>query len=188
MISLRNSLRALAIVIAASALSVASVYGQATATVCADGTTSSATGRGACSGHGGVSKTATAKQKRVVKNEIKAAKVAAKATPGTAAVVTCADNTTSTVTGRGACSHHGGVKAATTNSTTTGAVLPAPGTAAPPPSQRRTGSASAAKVGSGAKEDNNPVGAIAKCHDGLYSHARQHRGACSQHGGVATWL
>jgi hypothetical protein len=43
-------------------------------------------------------------------------------------------------------------------------------------------------VGSGAAEDNNPVGAIARCKDGLYSHARNHRGACSKHGGVASWL
>jgi hypothetical protein len=32
------------------------------------------------------------------------------------------------------------------------------------------------------------VDAIAQCKDGLYSHARQHRGACSRHGGVAKWM
>ena len=26
-----------------------------------------------------------------------------------------------------------------------------------------------------------------KCEDGTYSHAKQHRGACSGHGGVAEW-
>ncbi|MFL5607829.1 MAG: DUF3761 domain-containing protein [Gemmatimonadaceae bacterium] len=29
---------------------------------------------------------------------------------------------------------------------------------------------------------------MAKCKDGLYSHARSRRGACGHHGGVATWM
>jgi hypothetical protein len=45
-----------------------------------------------------------------------------------------------------------------------------------------------AVVGSGAAEDNNAVGAIARCKDGLYSHAKNRRGACSRHGGVASWI
>ena len=32
-----------------------------------------------------------------------------------------------------------------------------------------------------------PVDATAKCKDGTYSSAAQHRGACSNHGGVAEW-
>lgn len=36
--------------------------------------------------------------------------------------------------------------------------------------------------------DTNPAGAIARCKDGTYSHAKSHRGACSHHGGVANWL
>jgi hypothetical protein len=32
-----------------------------------------------------------------------------------------------------------------------------------------------------------PEDATAKCKDGTYSHAKQHRGACSGHGGVAEW-
>ena len=32
-----------------------------------------------------------------------------------------------------------------------------------------------------------PEGATAKCKDGTYSRAKQHRGACSHHGGVAVW-
>jgi hypothetical protein len=51
----------------------------------------------------------------------------------------------------------------------------------------KTSTASATTAGSGAKEDNNPVGAIAKCKDGLYSHATHRQGACSGHGGVASW-
>ena len=31
-------------------------------------------------------------------------------------------------------------------------------------------------------------GAIAKCKDGTYSHAKSHSGACSRHGGVSDWL
>ena len=37
-------------------------------------------------------------------------------------------------------------------------------------------------------ENNNPVGAIAQCKDGLYSHAKGRTGACSRHGGVAKRL
>ena len=36
-------------------------------------------------------------------------------------------------------------------------------------------------------EDKNPAGAIARCKDGTYSHAKTHTGACSRHGGVAKW-
>ena len=33
-----------------------------------------------------------------------------------------------------------------------------------------------------------PAGSTAKCGDGTYSSAKTKRGACSSHGGVATWL
>lgn len=33
-----------------------------------------------------------------------------------------------------------------------------------------------------------PVGATAKCRDGTYSFSQSHRGTCSHHGGVQTWL
>ncbi len=58
-----------------------SARAQATATICKDGSTSSASGRGACSGHGGVNKKATSKEKSVVKEQVKAAKAAAKENP-----------------------------------------------------------------------------------------------------------
>lgn len=77
----------------------------------------------------------------------------------TAAPTTCKDGTTSTVTGRGACSKHGGVQK--------GAAAAAPAAAA-----------------SGAA----PEGATAKCKDGSYSTAKNHKGACSKHGGVSDWL
>ena len=58
-----------------------------TPTTCKDGTTTTSTGKGTCSGHGGVQKT-----------------------PKT---TTCSDGSTSTSTGKGTCSGHGGVQKAT---------------------------------------------------------------------------
>lgn len=37
-------------------------------------------------------------------------------------------------------------------------------------------------------DDKVPSGASAKCRDGSYSFSKNHRGTCSHHGGVATWL
>jgi len=70
--------------------------------------------------------------------------------------VTCVDGTKSTATGRGACSGHGGV--------------------AKP--------AAAKTVKRAEKLENRAKGAIAKCKDGTYSHAKSLQGACSSHGGV----
>ncbi len=69
----------------------------APASTCKDGTTSSSTGKGTCSGHGGV-------QKAV---KTKAAPAAPAAAPK---ATTCKDGTTSTSTGKGTCSSHGGVQ------------------------------------------------------------------------------
>lgn len=33
-----------------------------------------------------------------------------------------------------------------------------------------------------------PAGASAKCRDGSFSFSQNHRGTCSHHGGVASWL
>jgi hypothetical protein len=35
------------------------------------------------------------------------------------------------------------------------------------------------------RPDNNPVGAVAKCRDGKYSHSESAIGTCSNNGGVA---
>lgn len=178
---------------AIATMSAASLNAQASATICKDGTTSISSGRGACSGHGGVDRKAVSHQKRVVKGETKAAKAVAKRTTGAQVTTICADGTTSNSTGRGTCSGHGGAKGAEVTSKSTGAPIPAPATAAPPRASARartrasTNSAVVA-AGSGAAEDNNPVGAIARCKDGLYSHAQHRRGACGHHGGVASWL
>jgi hypothetical protein len=181
-----------AAIAAVATIQTGSLQAQAAATICKDGTTSASSGRGACSGHGGVNKKAVTHQKKVVKSEVKAATAVAKRTPGARVTTICADGTTSNSTGRGTCSGHGGAKGAEATSKTPGEPVPAPGTAAVPRAsaraRTRANSNSAVVSGSGASEDNNQAGAIARCKDGLYSHARNRRGACSRHGGVASWL
>ena len=101
------SAAALAIVLGSSA-----AFAQgATGSVCKDGTKSEASGKGACSGHGGVDAAATK---------------AAKSTKKAAAQVTCTDGTMSKG-GQGACSGHGGIKkAADTTKAATKKTPPAP--------------------------------------------------------------
>jgi hypothetical protein len=74
----------------------------ATPTTCKDGTKSSAAGKGACSGHGGVDKAMAMTPATPA--------AAAPATTTKKTPTTCVDGTTSTATGRGACSSHGGVQ------------------------------------------------------------------------------
>jgi hypothetical protein len=67
---------------------------------CKDGTTSAATGRGACSGHGGVKKA----------GKPAAAAATAGNTDPTGATAKCKDGSYSkSKTHKGSCSHHGGV-------------------------------------------------------------------------------
>jgi hypothetical protein len=182
-----------------TALSSATLHAQAAANICKDGTTSVSSGRGACSGHGGVDRKAVSQQKRVVKSETKAATAVARRTTGAQVTTICSDGTRSNSTGRGTCSGHGGARGAEATSKVTGAPIPAPSTMAPPRSSvpaprasartsNRVTTGSRATGGSGAAEDNNPAGAIAQCKDGLYSHAAHRRGACGHHGGVASWM
>jgi len=107
---------------------------------------------------------------------------------------TCKDGTTSTATGRGACSGHGGVQkaaksgaAAATASTESAspAAAPAPAAAAAPKAAPAPAAApkAAASVG-----NTDPTGATAKCKDGTYSKSKHHAGSCSHHGGVAEFL
>ena len=190
--SFRNWLVASVVAGAGAILSTTSLQAQAAATICKDGTTSVSSGRGACSGHGGVDRKAVSHQKKVVKTETKAAKAVTKRTAGTQVTTICMDGTKSNSTGRGTCSGHGGARGAEATSKTTGAPVPAPSTAAVPrasaTARTRANANSAVVAGSGAAEDNNPAGAIARCKDGLYSHAVHRRGACGHHGGVASWM
>jgi hypothetical protein len=143
----------------------------AATSVCKDGTTTSASGRGACSRHGGVDAQATKAAHETTHSA------------NSNAQVSCSDGTTSK-SGRGACSHHGGVATSATTA------LPAPTRAQTPVRSQSQVPASAPRATtsrSGASEDNNPTGSIAQCKDGLYSHARHRQGACSRHGGVAKW-
>jgi hypothetical protein len=187
----RNWIISTAIAVAVATASAASSQAQqAAATICKDGTTSISSGRGACSGHGGVDRKAVSHQKKVVNRQTKAAKAVARTTAGAQVTTICADGTTSNSTGRGTCSGHGGARGAEATSKTTGAPIPAPSTAAAPraSTSARARTSRSTASGSGASEDNNPAGAIARCKDGLYSHSHNRRGACSRHGGVATWL
>ncbi len=94
------------------------------ASVCKDATTSAVSGRGACSGHGGVDSKATEAARKATRAQAKAAKKQAKAAARAdektesksekkaekaATMVTCTDGTASKG-GRGACSSHGGIK------------------------------------------------------------------------------
>jgi hypothetical protein len=174
----------------AFALLVAPLVQRADAqSTCKDGTTSAATGRGACSGHGGVAPAAKRAAVRAAKADVRAAKTAAAAAE---AQVKCTDGSTS-AGGRGACSGHGGIDRGATKATRTAAKadvkaakVQAKAEVKAAKGERRL--ATHAAIGNGSADDNNPAGAIAKCKDGLYSHARSRQGACGHHGGVATWM
>ena len=117
--------------------------------------------------------------KNVIRSVSAAALVyAALATAGFAdsapAARTCSDGTTSTATGKGACSKHGGVKKGD-------AAAAAPAAAPAPAAKAAAAPAPAAPAGA-------PAGATAKCKDGSYSQAKTHKGACSKHGGVDSFL
>ena len=105
---------------------------------------------------------------------------------------TCKDGTTSTATGRGACSGHGGVKkaaaaapAAGAAASTAPAAVAAPAPVKAPPAAAPAAAKSTASATAG---NTDPTGATAKCKDGTYSKSQHRSGACSGHGGVATWL
>ncbi len=193
---------------------IQTVGAQATASICTDGSNSATSGRGACSGHGGVNAKATKKAHEASEKAAKAAQLAAKkadqakvaaaskatevakAKPAAAKAeskaqaagkmaeateVRCTDGATS-AGGRGACAGHGGIAKSSPAQREVNKPDMKP---AQPEAKMQTAQA---KVGNGSAEDNNPVGSIAKCKDGLYSHSRNRRGACGHHGGVATWM
>ena len=192
-----RSMKLLSLVIALTLTASSASRAQSVGSVCKDGSSSATAGRGACSGHGGVDAKATSKamkaagkaaskaQKDAAKDAKKAAKseekgeTKAEKKAEKAEMVHCMDGTTSNG-GRGACSGHGGVSKAPMP-----APMPAP---APRGRDNDRGNASNSTRGSGAREDNDPRGAIAKCKDGMYSHATHRQGACSNHGGVGSWI
>jgi hypothetical protein len=117
--------------------------------LCKDGTTATHSGKGACSHHGGVNKSATASTSSsssgsAASSSGSAASTtaapsasAAPAASSAAGSVLCKDGTTATHTGKGACSHHGGVNKSGTASTTgssgsAGSAAPAAPTAPAP--------------------------------------------------------
>jgi hypothetical protein len=78
--SLRKCFYTAAIAGTAAAFSISTAQGQGTSTtICKDGTPSAASGRAACSSHGGVDKAATSKAKKAAKAAKKQAKKEAKA-------------------------------------------------------------------------------------------------------------
>jgi hypothetical protein len=114
------SLLALGLTLSAGAASAQAT--PAVARVCKDGTTSAVSGRGACSGHGGIDAKATEKARKAAnKAEVKSEKTAMKAEKkedkkedrskdAKGAVAQCTDGTYSHAkTTRGACSGHGGI-------------------------------------------------------------------------------
>jgi hypothetical protein len=116
--------------------------------LCKDGTTATKTGRGACSHHGGVDKSggAAASSSAATNPTSAAPATPAPSTPaatpaaGSSGSVLCKDGTSSTTTGKGACSHHGGVNKSSTASSAGSASPPAaaPAPASPPPASAST--------------------------------------------------
>ena|SRR5690242_4480584 len=96
--------------------------------------------------------------------------------------VTCNDGTTSTATGRGACSSHGGVKKA--DAAKTDKAAPKAEKAATKPATKPAAPAKAADStkGKGSSKTATKT-AMVKCTDGTMSKGGQ--GACSSHGGIA---
>jgi hypothetical protein len=150
---------------------------------CNDGSTSTATGRGACSRHGGVAGDADRTSSREPSRESTrepTRESTRNADPSTSLVVRCEDGTISIAQGRGACSHHGGVAADTQART--------------PTRDTRTNRTRTTRQdtrsdrpwwGDEGPREGEPM---ARCVDGTISYSRHHRGTCSNHGGVREWL
>lgn len=162
------------LVATAIALAPFAVNAQATAAItCKDGTTSTATGRGACSGHGGVDKAAA-------KAAAKAAKQSAKAEKAETKAETKADTRADKAETK--------AEAKAKQETKRETKAAAKETKAEEKAERKSEPSEARHTTRATAANTDPTNATAKCKDGTYSHAATHRGACSRHGGVAEWL
>ena len=139
---------------------VASAQSTSNPVICNDGTTYPHGGRGACKGHGGVNKSASASGSQSSAAPAAASSSGSSASPGT---VICNDGTTSRG-GRGACRGHGGVNKSASAGTA------APAAAAPADTSASSGSGTSSRGGE------------VICNDGTTS--RGGRGACRGHGGI----
>lgn len=189
----------LALTMACTVPAYADAAAAGTPVTCKDGTAGKA-GKGACSHHGGVDKSAGAASSSAPVSAPAAAapapSAATAATSGAAAVI-CKDGSTGKA-GKGACSHHGGVDksggAAASSAPATPAPAPtvqapaAPAPSAPTAQQPSAAAPTTAPASSANASNTDATGATAKCKDGTYSHSKHHSGSCSHHGGVAQFL
>ena len=158
-----SHLKLWSVMLVAALLAPALVAAQDTSSgpvTCKDGTTSAHGGRGACSGHGGIDRTASASTSGT------AAPATSEPSSSASGPVMCNDGSTSAKGGRGACRGHGGINrsAAATGSTAASPSSSSAGT---------TGSAGSTAT----------TAAAVTCKDGTTS-THGGRGACSGHGGI----
>jgi len=97
------------------------------------------------------------------------------------------DDTTSSATGKGACSGHGGIQKAT-NAKSAVASAPAPAAATPAAPAAKSPPVTTKSAPTAATSNTDPNGGTVKCKDGTYSKSQHRSGTCSSHGGVAEWL
>jgi len=136
---------------------------------CTDGTYSTAkTKQGACSGHGGVATWYADEKGEKAKD--KADKTAAKAEKETKSAAKTAEKETKTA-----------AKATEKETKTAAKATEKEAKTAAKATEKETKTATVARPAAA------PADAIAQCNDGTYSQAKQHRGACSNHGGVKAW-
>jgi hypothetical protein len=162
---------AVSLFVIASAFGVARAQAPGEEVRCKDGTTS-ISGKGACSHHGGVVREDAQAKPGPATTEANEYK---KAGGNTQPMVYCKDGTTATQ-GRGACSNHGGI------------AKPGPDQPSQATRTKPSGYNPKGELNTPAPAKPAPGAATARCKDGTMSYATHHSGACSSHGGVAQWL